>query len=46
MNISEIEKLGKFDQDYSNDPNKPKICCACPETRKLRDEWYYCKFSF
>lgn len=28
------------------DGEKPKCkaCCACPETKKIRDEWYVAKF--
>lgn len=28
----------KSKEDQSNTENKPKPCCACPETRRPRDE--------
>ena len=35
--MSEV-KDGKAEQVKEDEPKKLKICCACPETRKPRDD--------
>lgn len=27
-------------------PKKLKPCCACPETKRVRDEWYVLLFKY
>lgn len=28
------------EEGKTEEPKKKKICCACPDTRKVRDAWY------
>ncbi|KAK9103878.1 hypothetical protein Sjap_021132 [Stephania japonica] len=37
-NLSESKESGKLDTPKSDSKPKKKICCACPDTKKLRDE--------
>ena len=41
---SSATKVEKVEAKPTTTEKKLKPCCACPETRKIRDEWYVKEF--
>jgi hypothetical protein len=46
QNLPKDEENIKQAAVESEGQKKLKPCCACPETKRARDQWYVCRLRF